>query len=116
MKTDPEVHTTLAAERERVLDITAAIEGAETREGLALALSELRGVLQQHFLNEHAAGIGQNSAVAAERDEILANLSAEMVELRAEIDGVWREHREARDALVRLVRRHEDTIARALQG
>lgn len=115
MTSNPERRVALVAERARVLDLVQRVEQAETREALTVALSDLGGVLQEHFASELEAGLMAHGAPGpAQHQEILKALDTELTELRAEVDGVWREHRAARDALVRAIQRHEESVVRAL--
>ncbi len=117
MKTDSEISAALAASSVRVLDLAQSVELARTREELALSLIDLRGALQEQFLWEAGAGLTEQPGPGVTwHTEILTALSTEIAELRAEIDGVWRERRTTRDAMLRAVRRHQEVIGRSTHG
>jgi hypothetical protein len=114
MKPDPEHRMTLSTQRTHVLELVHRVERAQTRDDLTQSLSELHAALQDHFASERAAGLRDpNGRGDSDQREIQSALNLELADLRAEIDGTWREHQATREALVRRIRRHEAIVARA---
>ena len=114
MKPVLEHRLTLSAQRTRVLELVHRVDVAQTREDLTQALAELRTALQDQFASERAAGIRDPGKRGdTDQREIQSAINLELADLRAEVDGTWREHQATREALVRRVRRHEAVVARA---
>lgn len=117
MKTHPIHDETLRSEHLWVLDLLLRIEHARTRDELSLALVTLRGALQVRYDHIRDAGVldGLPEADAAQ-EALLRDVNHQIAELRAEIDGEWREHRAAREALLRDARAQERRYTEALEA
>lgn len=115
MTMDERKDENLRDESRWVLDLLLRIEHARTRDDLSLALVTLRGALQTRFDHLREAGvIDASSDARAPHEAVLRAVNDEIVSLQAEIDGEWREHRAARDALLRAARAQERRYLEAL--